>query len=29
MDRSRPTLNQVNIVSGNLDASIAFYRQWN
>ena len=27
MDRSRPTLNQVNIVSGNLDASIAFYRR--
>src|SRR5258708_28798787 len=27
MDRTRPTLNQVNIVSGNVDASIAFYRR--
>lgn len=27
MDRSRPTLNQLNIVSGNVDASIAFYRR--
>jgi uncharacterized glyoxalase superfamily protein PhnB len=27
MDRKRPTLNQLNIVSGNLDASIAFYRR--
>ena len=27
MDRTRPTLNQVNIVSGDLDASIAFYRK--
>ena len=27
MDRTRPTLNQLNIVSGNLDASIAFYRR--
>lgn len=27
MDRTRPTLNQLNIVSGNVDASIAFYRQ--
>jgi len=27
MDRTPPTLNQVNIVSGNLDASIAFYRR--
>ena len=26
MDRTRPTLNQLNIVSSNLDASIAFYR---
>ena len=26
MDRTRPTLNQINIVSRNLDASIAFYR---
>ncbi|WP_421999686.1 VOC family protein [Reyranella sp.] len=27
MDRTRPTLNQVNIVSGDADASIAFYRR--
>lgn len=27
MDRTRPTLNQLNIVSGNIDASIAFYRR--
>ena len=27
MDRTRPTLNQLNIVSGNLEASIAFYRR--
>ncbi|CAN5920756.1 VOC family protein [soil metagenome] len=27
MDRMRPMLNQLNIVSGNLDASIAFYRR--
>ena len=27
MDRTRPMLNQLNIVSGNVDASIAFYRQ--
>jgi uncharacterized glyoxalase superfamily protein PhnB len=27
MDRIRPTLNQLNIVSGNVDASIAFYRR--
>jgi catechol 2,3-dioxygenase-like lactoylglutathione lyase family enzyme len=27
MDRTRPTLNQLNIVSGNVDASIAFYRK--
>ena len=27
MDRTGPTLNQVNIVSGNVDASIAFYRR--
>lgn len=27
MDRTRPTLNQLNIVSSNPDASIAFYRQ--
>jgi len=27
MDRTRPTLNQLNIVSGNVDASIAFYRR--
>lgn len=27
MDRTRPTLNQINIVSSNLDASIAFYRR--
>jgi uncharacterized glyoxalase superfamily protein PhnB len=27
MDRIRPTLNQLNIVSSNLDASIAFYRR--
>ncbi|MCF8531968.1 MAG: VOC family protein [Reyranella sp.] len=27
MDRTRPTLNQVNIVSGNVEASIAFYRR--
>ena len=27
MDRTRPTLNQLNIVSSNLDASIAFYRR--
>ena len=27
MDRTRPTLNQLNIVSGNPDASIAFYRR--
>jgi len=27
MDRMRPTLSQVNIVSGNVDASIAFYRR--
>jgi uncharacterized glyoxalase superfamily protein PhnB len=25
MDQTRPILNQLNIVSGNLDASIAFY----
>jgi len=27
MDRPRPTLNQLNIISSNLDASIAFYRR--
>ena len=27
MDQSRPTLNQLNIVSGNVDASTAFYRR--
>jgi predicted lactoylglutathione lyase len=27
MDRTRPTLNQLNIVSGNVEASIAFYRK--
>jgi uncharacterized glyoxalase superfamily protein PhnB len=27
MDRTRPTLNQLNIVSGNVDASTAFYRR--
>ena len=27
MDRTRPTLNQLNIVSGDVDASIAFYRR--
>ena len=27
MDRTRPTLNQLNIVSGNVDASIAFCRR--
>ena len=27
MDQARPTLNQLNIVSGNVDASIAFYRR--
>ena len=27
MDRTRPTLNQLNIVSSNPDASIAFYRR--
>ena len=27
MDLKRPTLNQLNIVSGNVDASIAFYRR--
>jgi catechol 2,3-dioxygenase-like lactoylglutathione lyase family enzyme len=27
MDRTRPTLNQINIVSSNPDASIAFYRR--
>lgn len=27
MDRTRPTLNQLNIVSSNVDASIAFYRR--
>ena len=27
MDQTRPTLNQLNIVSGNVDASIAFYRK--
>ena len=27
MDRTPPTLNQINIVSRNLDASIAFYRK--
>jgi uncharacterized glyoxalase superfamily protein PhnB len=27
MDRIRPTLNQLNIVSGNPEASIAFYRR--
>lgn len=27
MDRTRPTLNQLNIVSGNVDPSIAFYRR--
>ena len=27
MDRMRPTLNQLNIVSGNVEASIAFYRR--
>lgn len=27
MDRTRPTLNQLNIVSANVDASIAFYRR--
>ena len=27
MDRTRPTLNQLNIVSGNVDAAIAFYRK--
>jgi uncharacterized glyoxalase superfamily protein PhnB len=27
MDGTRPTLNQLNIVSGNVDASIAFYRR--
>jgi catechol 2,3-dioxygenase-like lactoylglutathione lyase family enzyme len=28
MDRHRPRLDQINIVSGNLDASIAFYRRF-
>ncbi len=27
MDRTRPILNQLNIVSGNMEASIAFYRR--
>jgi uncharacterized glyoxalase superfamily protein PhnB len=27
MDRIRPTLDQLNIVSGNVEASIAFYRR--
>jgi catechol 2,3-dioxygenase-like lactoylglutathione lyase family enzyme len=27
MDRTRPTLSQLNIVSANVDASIAFYRK--
>ncbi len=27
MDRTRPTLDQLNIVSSNLEASIAFYRR--
>jgi len=27
MDRDRPRLDQINIVSGNLDASMAFYRR--
>lgn len=27
MDQTRPTLNQLNIVSGNVDASIVFYRR--
>ena len=27
MDRTRPTLNQINIVSSNVDASIDFYRR--
>ncbi len=27
MDRTRPSLNQLNIVSSNLDASIAFWRR--
>ena len=27
MDRTRPTLNQLNIVSSNPEASIAFYRR--
>ncbi len=27
MDRERPSLDQINIVSGNLEASIAFYRR--
>jgi catechol 2,3-dioxygenase-like lactoylglutathione lyase family enzyme len=27
MDRTPPTLNQLNIISSNLDASIAFYRR--
>ncbi len=27
MNRDRPRLDQINIVSGNLDASIAFYRR--
>src|SRR5882757_6974046 len=27
MDRTRPTLSQLNIVSGDIDASIAFYRR--
>ena len=27
MDRTQPTLNQLNIISSNLDASIAFYRR--
>ena len=27
MDRHRPRLDQINIVSGNLDASLAFYRR--
>jgi catechol 2,3-dioxygenase-like lactoylglutathione lyase family enzyme len=27
MDQTRPILNQVNIVSGNPDASVAFYRR--
>jgi len=27
MERTRPTLNQLNIVSGYVDASTAFYRK--